>query len=242
MVDTHCHIDLFPDPHAVAIEAERKGIITIAVTNLPSHFEMGYPHVAGFKRVRLALGMHPLMVDKHKREFGLFKKLLNKTSYIGEVGLDFSPAGKKTKDEQIESFKFVLESIRDRPRFLSLHSRRAESTVLELLDEFKIKNAIFHWYSGALKTLDEAILRGHFFSVNTAMVQSANGKKIIKRIPRDRILTESDGPYVQLDRKPAGPQDMKRVVDVVKDIWNISAEEAEGQIDLNFKEVISRIH
>ena len=90
MLDTHCHIDLYPDPHAVAKEVERQGILTIAVTNLPSHFEMGQPHLRGFRRIRLALGLHPLMAEHHKKERSKFKQMLSRTSYIGEVGLDFS--------------------------------------------------------------------------------------------------------------------------------------------------------
>jgi len=60
MIDTHCHIDIYNDPMAIALECERNGVVTIAMTNLPSHFEMGYSHLKNLSKVRLALGMHPL--------------------------------------------------------------------------------------------------------------------------------------------------------------------------------------
>lgn len=241
MIDAHCHIDLFPDPLAVAVEAERDDIVTIAVTNLPSHFQIGYPHIRGLRRIRLALGLHPLMADKHHSELELFKTLASKTSYIGEIGLDFSETGKATKDEQIDSFRFVLRAINDRPRFISLHSRRAESAVLEVLDEFGIACTVFHWYTGPLNTLDQIIEKGHYFSVNSAMVNSKTGKKIVERIPRNRILTESDGPYVQLHGVPARPKDMKKVLSALKNIWGISIEQAESQVSDNFKVLVSRL-
>lgn len=54
---------------------------------------------------------------------------------------------------------------------------------------------IFHWYSGPLNLIPQIIERGYYFSINEAMTQSVNGRKIISAIPKDRILTESDAPY-----------------------------------------------
>ena len=241
MLDTHCHIDLYPDPYAIAKEVERRGILTIAVTNLPSHFEMGHPHLCGFRRIRPALGLHPLMAAHHKKERDGFKRLLSRTSYIGEVGLDFSREGRDTRDVQLESLRFVFNEIQDRPRFVSLHSRSAESTVLELLEEFNIQGAVFHWYSGSLTILERAVQCGHYFSVNPAMVRSKKGRNIIDRIPLDRILTESDGPHVQLRNQPVRPTDLKVVLEVLQDIWGMSFEDTEAQVMSNFMKSISPI-
>jgi TatD DNase family protein len=239
MIDTHCHIDLYQDPLATAKEVEQRRIIVIAVTNLPSHFEIGYPQFLKFKRIRPALGLHPLMAQHHKKELIIFKRMLPKTSYIGEIGLDFSRDGKDTKDIQVESLRFVLDNIRNRPRFVSLHSRGAESAVLNLLEEFGIKRTVFHWYSGSLNIIEQAIKSGHYFSVNPAMVQSKKGRRIIERIPIDRLLTESDGPYVQLRNQPVQPGDVRLVLDVLKNIWGLSIEETKMRVDSNFKTLIS---
>ena len=56
---------------------------------------------------------------------------------------------------------------------------------------------ILHWFSGTYKELDQAIADGYFFSVNGAMVRSAKGQALVMRMPRERILTETDGPYRQ---------------------------------------------
>ncbi|MFJ7761431.1 TatD family hydrolase, partial [Pedobacter suwonensis] len=87
IIDTHCHIDLYPNPKQVLKDLVKNDITVLAMTNLPSHFEMGYMHFQSLKRIRLALGMHPLMADSHEKEFNKFLKNINKTSYIGEVGL-----------------------------------------------------------------------------------------------------------------------------------------------------------
>ena len=241
MLDTHCHIDLYPNPLSVAREVERRRILTIAVTNLPSHFEMGRPHLQGFRQIRQALGLHPLMANHHKKERECFRKMLSMTSYIGEVGLDFSREGQDTKDVQLQSLRFIFNQIKDRPRFVSLHSRSAERAVLELLEEFGVQRAVFHWYSGSLANLDHAVQSGHYFSVNPAMTRSKKGRKIIDRIPLDRVLTESDGPYVQLRNQPARPQDIKGVLDVLCAIWGTTYQEAEAQVMSNFMRLIGPI-
>ena len=238
MLDTHCHIDLYPNPLAVAREVERRGILAIAVTNLPSHFEMGQPHLQGFRQIRQALGLHPLMAKHHKKEREGFRQMLSKTSYIGEVGLDFSREGRDTRRVQIESLRFVFNRIQDRPRFVSLHSRGAESTVLELLEEFNIQGAVFHWYSGSFTILDRIIQSGHYFSVNPAMTRSQKGQTIIDRIPLNRILTESDGPHVKLRNQPVKPTDIKSVLQVLQDSWGMSFEETEAQVMSNFMKLL----
>ena len=238
MLDTHCHIDLYPDPYIVAREIERRRILTIAVTNLPSHFEIGQPHLLRFRQIRQALGLHPLMAEHHKKERPKFKQLLSKTSYIGEIGLDFSKEGRDTKDIQIESLRFVFKEIQDRPRFVSLHSRGAESKVLELLEEFNIQSAVFHWYSGPLTVLDQAVRAGHYFSVNPAMVRSKTGRIIIDRIPLDRILTESDGPHIHLKSQPVRPSNIKGILEVLGDIWGVSFQEADRQVWANFMKLL----
>src|SRR5688500_18322765 len=115
MIDTHCHVDLYPRPTEVAASADRAGILTIIVTNLPSTFDRTLPFVQPMKNIMLALGLHPLVAEQHGTEKVRFKELVDKTSYIGEVGLDFSSAGYSTKELQIESFRFVLRALRGKP-------------------------------------------------------------------------------------------------------------------------------
>lgn len=206
MIDTHCHIDLYDDPIQIIKECEHLGLMTIGMTNLPSHFKIGYKHLTNYKKVRLALGMHPLYADSHKKEIDLFIECLNKTSYIGEIGLDFSKEGVETKELQIETFKTILKLLKGKDKILSIHSRKAESEVLNFLVEYDIQSAIFHWYSGPIKLIDEIIKAGYFFSINPAMIKSKSGQEIIRRIPLTKVLTESDGPFIQHNGKSIKPQ------------------------------------
>lgn len=239
IIDTHCHFDLYPNPIEIIKESERLGILTIGMTNLPSHFKMGYPYVRTYKKVRLALGMHPLMAESHRKEFSLFLKCVNLTSYIGEVGLDFSKEGMSTKDIQIKSFEKILSALKGKKKILSIHSRKAEKEVLLLLKKYQIENAIFHWYSGNLGQIDEIVKAGYYFSINTAMIKSNAGRDRICRIPKEHILTETDGPFIKYNQKVVKPKDVKHTVAFLANSFRYDS--MEEQIHENFRRLLNKI-
>ena len=239
IVDTHCHFDLYPNPKEVINELEKSGIITIGMTNLPSHFKMGYPHIKNLKKIRLALGLHPLMASSHSQELPHFIKYLDYTSYIGEVGLDFSKEGIATKSIQLDSFEKVLQAVSNKKKIISIHSRGAEKVVLQMLQKYKIENAIFHWYSGGLKLIDEIIDSGYYFSINTAMIKSVNGQKIIKRIPKEFILTETDGPFIEVNNRIVKSSDITIVIDYLNKVFK--SKQMENQIVENYMKLVRKI-
>lgn len=217
IVDTHCHFDMMPHPEAYIRQKEQMGNIVIGMTNLPSHFQMGQPHLKGYRHIRLALGLHPLKAVEGKAQLALFRKLVGQTSYIGEIGLDFSREGVATKDEQLEVLRDVLSAIRGKKKVVSVHSRKAEKDLLELLCEYEIESVIFHWYSGPVNLIPAILEQGYYFSVNEAMCLSKNGRAIIEKIPQDRLLTETDAPYNE-------KQDVKAVLSYLnlteKEVYN----------------------
>ncbi len=242
MIDTHCHIDLYDHPTEVADRANRARVLTISVTNLPSAFEKAYPHIKAFNQIRLALGLHPLLAKQHSSELSHFERLIDKTSYIGEVGLDFSRAGIETKDTQIDSFKFVFKALKKRRKFITIHSRQAESAVLEILEEMDYPfPVVFHWYSGNLDVLDKVLQKGHYFSVNPAMAKTTNGKKIISRIHPERVLTETDGPFVQIGGRTVEPTDVNFVERFLASEWKATNADVRSNIKKNFLRIVTPI-
>lgn len=239
MLDTHCHVDQFPNPLAVAEECEAESVITVAVTNLPSHYRAGLEHVKRFRRVKLALGLHPLVVAKHREELADFLRLLPQVSFVGEIGLDFSRKGIASKAEQVEAFEAIAQALGGTPKFVTLHSRRAEEAVLSILMEHKVETAVFHWYSGGLTILAKAVEQGFYFSVNPAMVRSANGQRIIARIPYDRLLTETDGPYVKVGNQPARPTDVTTVLGYLAEQWKTSVDDVAAKVHENFRRIVA---
>lgn len=195
IIDTHCHYDMMESPESYIEKVETIGDIVIGMTNLPSHFDMGFEYIRKYKKVRLALGFHPQLAANNKEELSLFAKYLARTSYIGEIGLDFSSDYISTKEIQISCLKYIFRELQGKNKIISVHSRRAEKELVSLLLDYNIKNVIFHWYSGPLSLISDIISEGYYFSINEAMTLSASGRKIIEKIPVERILTESDSPF-----------------------------------------------
>lgn len=226
MIDTHCHFDMMPRPEAYIRQKEQAGDFVIGMTNLPSHFKLGIPFIRDYKHIRLALGLHPLLAADSIRETNLFREYIDQTSYIGEIGLDFSKASVRTRDVQISVLKELLAALQGKIKIVSIHSRKAEKELLSLLCEYDIKNVVFHWYSGPTALIPEILSKGYYFSINESMTLSKKGRSIIDMIPRNRILTESDAPYNEKS-------------DIKKAMTNIQITEAE--VYRNFRELLSGI-
>jgi TatD DNase family protein len=240
MLDAHCHLDLYPDPSQTALNAETAGVFVVCVTNLPSAFLAAQPHVRQFKKVRLALGLHPLNAELHtNEELHKFEQLVSETSFVGEIGLDFSREGYETREKQMISFQFALKCLQNEPKFVTVHSRQAESAVLELLRQEYPHPAVFHWYSGTLKTIDGAIEDGHYFSINPAMIRGIKGRDAIARIPRERILTESDGPFINIGSRAIEPGDVRAVEEALGTLWGVGALAARTIVLTNFHRLLT---
>lgn len=234
LIDTHCHIDRFPDPLGLAEECERQRIATVAVTQLPSHYQMAMRHIGVMQYVRPSLGFHPLAVAGNEGELPLFLSLLPDVHFIGEIGLDFSRKGAASRSEQLRIFRAIAAELSGRRKFVTLHSRGAEEEVASILHESDVRECVFHWFSGVPKALKTIIERGHYFSINTAMVTTQKGRSLLSLVPRDRILTETDGPYIKIGRRPANPCDVGVVLSGIAEVWGASAQEVDAQVTDNF--------
>jgi len=239
LLDTHCHIDQYLDPASVVRGLEGSGVVVIAMTNAPSAFERLRRRFSGERRLRYALGAHPLHVAAFPEiEWQLFQRLLGETTYVGEVGLDFSRDGVATRAAQEQAFGRVLRVVAGRGKVLSVHSRRAESTVLEMLEEHRSAPVIFHWFSGPLSVLARALEAGHYCSFNPAMVASASGRRVIGGVPPDRVLLETDGPFVRLEGREAVPADVRTVCGYLAALWEVDTREVVDQTSRNFMNLI----
>jgi TatD DNase family protein len=227
-IDSHCHLDLFQDPAKTLDDAPRT--VVVLVTELPSQYRLLAVRFRGDKRVRIALGLHPLRAATASAlELNQLTRQLANTDYVGEVGLDFSRHGRDTKDDQLKVFDRLLAQPALRHKVVTVHSRGAEAAVIERLRSAGAI-AILHWYTGPARLIPEALDAGMYFSVNPAMLRAEKGKALIAQLPHDRVLTESDGPFAKAHGRQAGPVDMARLVSNVARIWGAAPGEACQQI------------
>src|SRR4051794_32101014 len=156
-VDTHCHIERYPDTLGVLRAAAEADVVTVAVTELPSAFQRLALRLGKRPGVRVALGLHPMRAEQATpMELALFVRQLDRTDYVGEVGLDGSQHGRTTLRAQRRVFEHLLSQPRVREKVLTVHSRGAEEETIQRLIEAR-SHAILHWYSGPLKHIDTAV-------------------------------------------------------------------------------------
>lgn len=237
MIDFHAHLDLYPDPHSVVRRCEKLGVYVLSVTTTASAWEGTAALAHGLPRIRTALGMHPQLARERKHEIPLFKVLVEKTDYVGEVGLDGSPECKLFWSDQMDVFTEVLSACSMvGGKVLSIHSRRATRDVLGVLSQFpKAGVPILHWFTGTQKELDEAIGLGCWFSVGPSMLTSAKSRAQVARMPRERVLTECDGPFARLKEEPLHPWDVTKAYGDLATIWEIPVEHVDVFLRDNLK-------
>ncbi|WP_158633462.1 Qat anti-phage system TatD family nuclease QatD [Tautonia sociabilis] len=240
LIDTHCHVDLYPDPAAVAGLSERLGVRTIAVTNSPFVFDHTRALAERARYLYPAVGLHPQLVASRSHEVGRLVALLDSTRFVGEVGLDYTSIDPEDHRLQRKVFARILGACAEHgDKVITVHSRRAAPDVIDAVGGSFPGKVILHWYSGTVKDLDRALKNGAYISVNTAMISSKKSLALVSRVPADRILTETDGPFITVGQKPAVPSDVNLVVERLAEMWRVDAEEASHVIRSNFDEVIA---
>src|SRR5665648_113911 len=108
-MDAHMHVDLYKEKKNVADYIEGNGSYTIVVTNLPVLFEKYYVDYQQYKYLKLALGFHPELAYEYQEQLPIFLKCIDKTRYIGEVGLDFSIQDMENRQYQLKVFSEIIK-------------------------------------------------------------------------------------------------------------------------------------
>lgn len=240
MIDFHAHIDLYPEPNKVVKEIERRKMYVLSVTTTPSAWTGTCSISKHYSRIKTALGLHPQLAHERISELPLFDTFINETNYVGEVGLDGSPEFAKYKASQLAVLKHILRSCSNSGgKVISLHSRRAASEVIDILDEYPDAGIpIFHWFTGGKRELKRAIQRNAWFSIGPAMLKSKRSIEMVKCIPVNRILTESDGPFTKVSGKPIMPWDVESAAIGLSHIWDVTPSNAQEIIYSNFRALI----
>lgn len=236
-VDFHCHLDLYPDFEEIVSECERRRVMTLAVTTVPWAFERNLQLTEKLNFVHAALGLHPQLADERGNELGLFEKMLSKTRFVGEIGLDASPRYYRFFEKQQKIFKRILQLCDQAgDKVLSIHSTRCARHVLDALEQNLAGGdvkPVLHWFTGSLSEMRRAVDLGCYFSINSEMFSREKHIKMIREVPMDRILTETDGPFVTSGSDPIRPYQVASTIKSFADIVGCSETELHTQILLN---------
>lgn len=243
LVDFHCHLDLYPNYESLIDACEREKIYTLAVTTTPKAWPRNRDLMMQKKYVRPALGLHPQLVKKDiDAELMLWDKYFSEAKYIGEVGLDAGPRFYHTLDEQKRVFHYILKRCAATGnKILSIHSTRSPNVVLDFLEEFHItKNnkVVLHWFTGGKSEARRAVELGCYFSINAEMLTTIKRNSLLKKLPMECLLSETDGPFTQHNQKPNEPKDVSVVINLLAGLHNTTPANMKNKIVANFKTLL----
>jgi TatD DNase family protein len=216
---------------------------TLAVTTTPRAFARNKQLAEHSPFVRVALGLHPQLVAERASELALFADLLPQTRYVGEVGLDASPRHYRSFEAQKEVFGKILKLCAEAgDKVLSLHSVRCVKQVLDMVEtSLPIGRGavVLHWFTGSASEARRAVDMGCYFSINERMFASPKVGAVLKAIPTDRLLTETDGPFVERDGVSIQPGDVSMAVELLASSFGKTFPETQKLLARNLSVLVS---
>lgn len=239
LIDTHCHVGDYPDPPQVLAAATGIGVNVVAVTRTPGEYRLLRTRLGRRDGVTIALGIHPQdsAIDDPS-QLARFYRHAPAAEWIGEVGLDYVAADAHNRRAQRRVFDAIVTELAARPVPATVHSRGAAKDTVAMLADAGVP-AILHWFSGPLDVAETALAAGLAFSVNLAMTRSAKGIALCSLIPQDRVLLETDGPFVRAGRRASEPSDVAgQLLTGLARLWRGTVEQARAQIADNQRRII----
>lgn len=239
LVDVHCHLDLLEKQKDLdeAMKRAKNFYCIISNSTDPKSNRKNLEYIKKYKNVKFALGMYPShAVELNDREIDEEIKFIkiNKPFAIGEVGLDNFRVKNIERQKEVFSKFIKLSNELDIP--VIVHSRDAELETLETLEKNNANKVVMHCFSGNKELVERGVKNGYYFTIPTSVVKSKTFRKLAARVPLNRLLTETDAPYLSpIENEPNEPAFIKESIKKIAEIKKISIEEMEKIIYMNFQ-------
>ncbi len=256
IIDSHCHLTYEPMSNALAKTLERankdgvKFMLTISTED--KSFSKILDIITEYKSVYGTYGIHPHEAKLHKniksidiiRKVNLNKKVIG----IGETGLDFY-YNHSEKNEQIKCFEEHIYAAQERNLPLIVHTRSAEKETFHTLEKhLKIKNfkILIHCFTGSREFAFKLIDLGAYISASGVVTfkKSSELANTFKDLPNNKILVETDAPYlapVPLRGKPNEPSYIIHTVKFLSDLKKLTFDQFSNITTKNFFDLFGKL-
>ena len=254
LIDSHCHLDFpefAPELDAVVARAREAGVgRVLTICTRLSKFDQVLAIAERFERMFCSVGVHPheaaneadvdlariVALSKHPKVIG-----------IGEAGLDYY-YDKSPRDRQQEVFALHIEAARQSGLPIIVHSRDADEDTVRLLQDGAAKGGlrgVIHCFTSTQYLADAALEMGFCISLS-GIVTFKNAeelRKVAKTVPLDRLLVETDSPYLApmpMRGKRNEPSFVKHTASYVAGMLGLSADELARRTTENFDRLFDK--
>lgn len=251
LIDTHTHIDLdnFKDRFDEVIEtAKEYGVGKVVIPGVePSGFGRIVELCEKYDNVYGAVGVHPEELGTYNDEAeNLIREYLKHPKIIaaGEIGLDYY-WDKSQVERQKEIFEKQIMLAKEAKKPVLVHDREAHLDTFEILKKTDAKETgvVMHCFSGSPEFALECVREGFYIALGGVVTfkNAKKAKEVAKAVPLERLLLETDAPYmapVPFRGKENQPAYVKIVAQEIADLRGISFEEVEQATTANAERVL----
>jgi len=225
MIDTHSHI---------AANIEGLDFVVLSGSNLvdsKNNIELAKNN----PKLKASVGIHPQEIGEYIND--LEKLITDDVVAIGECGLEFTDG--VDKEKQIVLFKKQIELSQKYNKALIVHSRKAMDETIEILKSYKNLRGVIHCYTGGIKRIKN-VPENFYFGIDGNVTYEDGLAKVVKNIPKNRLVLETDSPYlapIPFRGQENRPEYVKYVYQKMAEIWGMNFTETEKIIDANARKL-----
>lgn len=252
MIDTHAHIGA-----RFGVKQIPKNIPVIMAASNYDESENNIKLAKKYKNLYASCGIHPQQTDPENsdnivEQIQKLDKLIGdkrkQVVAMGECGLDYSPAppGEKdrSKTDQEKLFRGQIDLSVKHKLPVIIHARKAVDEVITLLQEYPQAFGVFHCFSGGKKRISKVLDLGSnwYFGVDGNLTYEVGLEEVVKMIPRDRLILETDSPFlapVPHRGETNKPEYVEFVYKKTAEIWQDDLAKTEKIIDDNATKLFS---
>ena len=238
LIDTHCHlVNEGYDIEKVIRRASDTGVkyLIVSGSNKEDN-KLNMELLNDYDNIFLSVGYHPSeALSITEEDYNFLEECLKneKVVAIGEIGLDYH-YGKEDMKEQKELFRRQLDLAVKYNKPVVIHTRDAVLDTYNILKEYKLSGVI-HCFSGSLEVAKDYINLGYYLGIGGVVTfKNSKLKDVIKEIGLDKIVFETDSPYLSpLRGEKNEPANVKLICEFVSDLLNISFDETANTVSDN---------
>ncbi len=207
IVDSHCHIDRVDlDAFGGSIESMLAHAKELSVTEFLcvcidlEHFDDVHNLALAHPSIYASVGVHPTEVDGKDPSVDELIELSksDRVIAIGETGLDYFHIKKDEADWQRDRFRRHIEVSNRTRKPMIIHTREAKKDTIAIMREEKVEAGVMHCFSEDWETAKAALDLGFYISFSGILTfnSAKDLREVAKKVPEDRLLVETDSPYL----------------------------------------------
>jgi len=243
LIDSHAHLDMSrfdADRDEVIGRASEAGVTRVINVGIDlASSQKAIETAQRYPVILAAVGIHPQEVKNiSENEIGTLADLARKSAVvaIGEIGLDFY-RDYAPHEQQIKALKLQLALADEANLPVIIHCRQAEQETITILTEWRAKHSsssrppgVIHCFNGSLKLAKKYLQLGFYISLGAYIgyPSSRTFREVVKQLPLDRLLIETDCPFLPPQSRQGQRNEPAYVVETAKELANIKGMSLEG--------------